>query len=119
MQENQTEMDISRVEREQKFHNQRFADDSQRSNKVGKFYKLAQSIKKEYEQLLMEKCKGLEIIEYGCGTGSYAFDLAKNQAKKVTGIDISPVAIEVATDQAMSEGIGGNRLFWVHGDKHS
>ncbi|WP_417033630.1 class I SAM-dependent methyltransferase [Dolichospermum circinale] len=30
----------------------------------------------------------MEIIEYGCGTGSYAFDLAKNQAKKVTGIDI-------------------------------
>lgn len=39
MQEHQTEMDISRVEREQKFHNQRFADDSTRSNKVGKFYK--------------------------------------------------------------------------------
>ena len=30
MQEHQTEMDISRVEREQKFHNQRFADDSTR-----------------------------------------------------------------------------------------
>ncbi|MDB9458642.1 class I SAM-dependent methyltransferase [Dolichospermum circinale CS-545/17] len=107
MQEHQTEMDISRVEREQKFHNERFADDSTRSNKVGKFYKVAESIKKEYEQFLIENCKGLEIIEYGCGTGSYAFDLAKNQAKKVTGIDISPVAIEVATAKAMSEGIEG------------
>jgi hypothetical protein len=53
MQEHQTEMDISRVEREQKFHNQRFADDSTRSNKVGKFYKVAQSIKKEYEKFLI------------------------------------------------------------------
>ncbi len=113
MQEHQTEMDISRVEREQKFHNQRFADDSTRSNKVGKFYKVAQSIKKEYEQFLIENCKGLEIIEYGCGTGSYAFDLAKNQAKKVTGIDISPVAIQVATAKAMSEGIEGNLSFEV------
>ena len=51
MKGNQTDIDTSRIEREQKFHNQRFADDSQRSNKVGKFYKLAQSIKKEYEQL--------------------------------------------------------------------
>jgi ubiquinone/menaquinone biosynthesis C-methylase UbiE len=113
MQEHQTEMDISRVEREQKFHNQRFADDSTRTNKVGKFYKVAESIKKEYEQFLIENCKGLEIIEYGCGTGSYAFDLAKNQATKVTGIDISPVAIQVATAKAISEGIEGNLSFEV------
>jgi ubiquinone/menaquinone biosynthesis C-methylase UbiE len=113
MQEHKTEMDISRVEREQKFHNQRFADDSQRSTKVGKFYKLAQSIKKEYEQFLIENCKGLEIIEYGCGTGSYAFSLAKNGAKNVTGIDISSVAIEVATDKAISEEIEENLSFEV------
>jgi ubiquinone/menaquinone biosynthesis C-methylase UbiE len=113
MQENQTEIDISRIEREQKFHDQRFADDSKRTNKVGKFYKVAQSIKKEYEQLLIENCKDLEIIEYGCGTGSYAFSLAKNGTKNVTGIDISSVAIEVATDKAMSEGIEGNLSFEV------
>ncbi|MFM5944117.1 MAG: hypothetical protein ACKO9G_12220, partial [Dolichospermum sp.] len=75
MSENQTETDISKISREQKFHNQRFADDSKRTNKVGKFYKVSQSIKKEYEKFLTENCKDLEIIEYGCGTGSYAFSL--------------------------------------------
>jgi ubiquinone/menaquinone biosynthesis C-methylase UbiE len=113
MSEHQTEIDILRVEREQKFHDQRFADDSKRTNKVDRFYKVAQSIHKEYKQLLMENCKGLEIIEYGCGTGSYAFDLAKNQAKKVIGIDISPISIEVATAKAMSEAIGENLSFEV------
>lgn len=33
MQEHQTEIEISRIEREQKFHDQRFADDSQRTKK--------------------------------------------------------------------------------------
>jgi len=113
MQEHQTEIEISRIEREQKFHDQRFADDSKRTNKVGKFYKVSQSIKKEYEKFLTENCKDLEIIEYGCGTGSYAFSLAKNGAKNVTGIDISSVAIEVATDKAISEEIEGNLSFEV------
>ncbi|MBN3892398.1 MAG: class I SAM-dependent methyltransferase [Nostoc sp. JL31] len=113
MLEHQIETDISRIEREKKFHDQRFANDSQRSKKVGKFYRLAQSIKKEYKQLLIKNCEGLTIIEYGCGTGSYAFILAKSQSKKVIGIDISPVAIEVAKVQALNEEIGENISFEV------
>ncbi|WP_199339772.1 class I SAM-dependent methyltransferase [Nostoc sp. FACHB-892] len=113
MLESQTETDISRIAREKKFHDQRFADDSKRSNKVGRFYRVAQSIKKEYEQLLIDKCKGLTIIEYGCGTGSYAFFLAKSHANKVIGIDISPVAIEVAKIQIINEKVGENLSFEV------
>ncbi|MBD2664829.1 methyltransferase type 11 [Richelia sinica FACHB-800] len=105
--------DKSRVEREKRFHDQRFADDSQRKNKVGRFYKITQSIKTEYEKLLMDSCQGSYIIEYGCGTGSYAFALAKNGATKVTGIDISPVAIEIATTKAIDEGLGDNIAFEV------
>lgn len=109
----QTETDISRIEREIKFHDQRFADDSKRSNKVGRFYKITHSIQKEYEKFLIEHCKGSTIIEYGCGTGSYAFFLAKKQAKRVIGIDISSIAIEVAKSQIISEGIEQNISFEV------
>jgi ubiquinone/menaquinone biosynthesis C-methylase UbiE len=113
MSEPQTQTDISRIEREKKFHDQRFADNSNRSNKVSRFYKIAQSIHQEYKQCLIKNCEGLKIIEYGCGTGSYAFLLAKYQVKKVIGIDISPVAIEVAKIQIINEGIGENLSFEV------
>ncbi|MGJ5675433.1 MAG: class I SAM-dependent methyltransferase [Nostochopsis sp.] len=43
----------------------------------------------------MKYCQDSRIIEYGCGTGSYIFSLAKNGAALVTGIDISSVAIEL------------------------
>ncbi|MCU0548157.1 MAG: methyltransferase domain-containing protein [Leptolyngbya sp. Prado105] len=88
-----------RVQREQDFHDQRFADPSIRANKVDRFYRIAHSIKQDYEQFLLASCCNKTVVEYGCGTGSYAFLLAENGAKMVTGIDISPVAIE----QAVSE----------------
>ncbi len=113
MLEKQTDTDLSRIQREQEFHNHRFADDSTRRKKVGRFYKVTQSIKQEYEQFLEKKCQNLQIIEYGCGTGSYAFSLAKNGADIVTGIDISPVAIQVAQQQAQKEGVTENTFFEV------
>jgi ubiquinone/menaquinone biosynthesis C-methylase UbiE len=111
MLENQTDKDPSRIQREKEFHDQRFADDSTRREKVGRFYSITQSIKNEYEQLLLDNSPESIIVEYGCGTGSYAFLIAKNGAKLVTGIDISSVAIEVAKAQAKVEEISNNISF--------
>ena len=43
-------------------------------------------------------------MEYGCGPGSYAFDLAERGAH-VIGVDISPVAIELARKNASTRGL--------------
>lgn len=103
----------SRLQREQEFHNQRFADEDIREKKVGAFYQVAQSIKQKYGQFLLQHCKGARVIEYGCGTGSYAFSLAHNGATTVRGIDISPVAIELAQAQAQAEQLEHNLSFQV------
>jgi len=113
MSEQQNQTDINRIEREQSFHDQRFADDSTRRKKTGRFYKITQSIKQEYGQFIEQKCKNQRVVEYGCGTGSYAFSLANNGAKLVTGIDISPVAIEIVQQQAQKEGVNKNISFEV------
>lgn len=104
---------LTKIQREQEFHDQRFKDDYKRRKKVSRFYKVTQSIKQEYEKWLGQKSPSLRIIEYGCGTGSYAFLLAKNGADMVTGIDISPVAIEAAQLQAYKEGVCENTYFEV------
>lgn len=92
-----------RIEREQEFHDLRYTDDSERKQKVGKFYSITSSIYQAYEQKLFDSSKSSKVIEYGCGTGSYAFKLAQSQAELVTGIDISPIAIETARQQAAEE----------------
>ncbi len=102
-----------RLYREKQFHDQRYANDRERQQKVGRFYKITTSITQEYQQALLTKCPTAKIIEYGCGKGSYAFELAKNQAELVTGIDISSVAIALAEQEADNQGIKDNIAFAV------
>ena len=103
----------TRLDREKEFHDRRFANDTERQQKVSKFYKITKSIQEAREKLLLSHCQDAKIIEYGCGKGSYAFELARNGAKLVMGIDISPVAIELAQTEAETKGLSENLDFPV------
>jgi SAM-dependent methyltransferase len=83
-----------RYERERAFHDERYHDDSDRA-RVEKFYEAGDASAERYRALLAQVGAGVRVLEYGCGTGSAAFDLAARGAD-VTGIDISPVAIAAA-----------------------
>lgn len=85
-----------RREREREFHNKPVDD---RWRKVEKFYDLTASSHALYHSLLLERCQGKRVLEYGCGEGSSAFLLAEHGGA-VTGIDISDVRIEHAREQA-------------------
>jgi ubiquinone/menaquinone biosynthesis C-methylase UbiE len=99
MSQNQNEFRLGRIQREQDFHDHRFSDPSLRDKKVDRFYRIADSIKQSYEHHILKSCRNMEVVEYGCGTGSYAFLIAKSEAKMVTGIDISSIAINQALTQ--------------------
>jgi 2-polyprenyl-3-methyl-5-hydroxy-6-metoxy-1,4-benzoquinol methylase len=100
-----------RIEREQQFHNLRYTDDQQRQQKVSKFYSITGSITQAYQHKILTNSQDAKVIEYGCDKGSYACKIAKNQAQLVTGIDISPVAIKVAQQQAAQENLSDNIAF--------
>jgi ubiquinone/menaquinone biosynthesis C-methylase UbiE len=53
-----------------------------------------------------------DVLEYGCGRGSAAFDLAASGAQ-VIGIDISDVAIDLATRRGAELGLGDRLRFRV------
>lgn len=99
-----------RLQREAQFHDHVFIDDSRQA--AGRFYAVAARSKQIYRERVLRDCAGLEILEYGCGPGSCAFDLARAGAR-VTGIDISPGAIELAQQQAEAEGLSGELRFEV------
>lgn len=100
-----------RKEREQDFHDSRFSDDSARQEKVGKFYRIAHSAKERYQASVLADTARSCVLEYGCGTGSLAFELSENESRKVTGIDISPVAIDMARAEAVKLGSPANLEF--------
>jgi SAM-dependent methyltransferase len=98
----------ARKERELAFHNHRFMIGTRISKKffgsegVEKYYTVTEGCRSFYRGRLQQGCKGKKVLEYGCGTGSDGFVLAR-QGARVTGIDISDVAVQQAAERAQLE----------------
>jgi SAM-dependent methyltransferase len=92
----------TRYERERGFHDAKYADIG--AGETEKYYSVLRSCYARYKQVVEYDCAGKEVLEYGCGKGSHAFELAARGAR-VTGIDISPVAIEVSATIAADRGL--------------
>ena len=67
------------------------------------YYSVVGASRAVYEDLLRARGAGRDVLEYGCGPGSYAFFLADLGAS-VLGIDISTTAIEQASAEARQRG---------------
>lgn len=105
-------MSDERLQREQEFHDHAFMDD--RRLTLGKYYAINRAADDTYAAALVAAVSGggQDVLEYGCGQGSAAFDLAE-RGNKVTGIDISPVAIVQADSRATEQGVAGQTTFQV------
>lgn len=97
-----------RLQREAAFHDEAFAGDARQA--AGKYYATARAAKRHYHELLTESAGSAQVLEYGCGKGSAAFDLAAAGAS-VTGIDISQVGIDEARQQAQVLGLQAQLSF--------
>ena len=108
---NENNLEIQRrLENEARFHDVSFTTDLRQ--KADKYYSIVTNSRDYYSKLINENIKGKKCLEYGCGTGSYGFGLAKEGAD-VTGIDISPIAIEVAKEIADKQGLNNQTEFLV------
>jgi SAM-dependent methyltransferase len=86
-----------RKTRERDFHDARFGAEESRA--ADRFYAITESSKDGYDSRLLDVKAGDRVLEFGCGPGSSVFKLAARGAQ-VTGIDISPVAVELAAREA-------------------
>ena len=64
------------------------------------------------ELLDLDNVEGKRVLDIGCGAGQYAVLLAKKGAI-VTGIDLSPVGIEVAKKTAAANDVEDRCTFFV------
>lgn len=94
-----------RIARERDFHNQRFAEESsQRESRARRYYDAIAYGFHEFRGRATVLSRGCSVLEYGCGDEILAYDLA-GTAKRVTGIDISDVAIAQAERTAQQRGL--------------
>jgi glycosyltransferase involved in cell wall biosynthesis/SAM-dependent methyltransferase/GT2 family glycosyltransferase len=100
-----------RLAREASFHDVAFAAHTRSS--TWRFYDAGRDAYDRYDELLHDMAApGSSVLEYGCGPGGRAFALARRGAI-VQGIDISPVAIEIARETAQERGVAQRTTFEV------
>ena len=58
------------------------------------------------------------VLDYGCGRGEESLKYLKNDAKKVIGIDISPVYIESAIEKVVEGGFNPEQYEFLTMDAH-
>jgi glycosyltransferase involved in cell wall biosynthesis/SAM-dependent methyltransferase/GT2 family glycosyltransferase len=103
--------DDERLAREASFHDHAFAAHTR--SRTWKFYDAGRDAYDRYDELLDAMVgSGSRVLEYGCGPGGRAFALARRGAD-VQGIDISPVAIDIARETARKRGVAHRTTFEV------
>jgi ubiquinone/menaquinone biosynthesis C-methylase UbiE len=103
-------MTDSRLKKEAEFHNKAFTGNTRAA--AGKFYAITARSKGFYADLIKQDCLDKNILEYGCGPGSQAFNLAANGGN-LYGIDIADAAIDLAKKEAIERGVADKTNFQV------
>lgn len=100
----------SRYAKERRFHDRSFSDNVRRE--TSRFYAITARSRERFEALVLARCAGKRVLEYGCGDYGYAYAMARHGAA-VTAIDLSDVAIGRCREIAQREGVAGRIDFRV------
>jgi SAM-dependent methyltransferase len=87
-----------RLKREADFHDERFSNAASPRAGADRFYAVAAPSYDRYKSLVSNNVAGKSVLEYGCGPGEFAMQLAEEGAL-VDGIDISPATIARAKEK--------------------
>ena len=92
-------MSLSEINlREKEFHNKLQSKSKGRFENI--FYKAISNCGEDFLIYLKNNAENSEILDYGCGVGSFAEKVIKYNPKKITGIDISETSINKAKKKA-------------------
>ena len=84
--------------REKNFHNKLQSKNKGRFENI--FYKAIYNSNEDFFTYLEDNSRNSEILDYGCGIGSFTEKIIKYNPKKIIGIDISEVSIDKAKKKA-------------------
>ncbi len=103
---NSTESVDPRIEREKKFHDDRFEDDPRKtSTGIGMTEMATRNALQKTYKTIAKYAAGSRILDYGCALGEASFIFVRYGADFVEAIDLSSVAVDQAKASAVEKGI--------------
>ena len=87
--------------REKEFHNKLHSSGNERSQ--NKFYKALNNLYEDFLVSLKNKITNKNVLDFGCGKGSYTEKVVYFNPSKITAIDISEKAIEIAKSKNLNK----------------
>ena len=105
--------DSARIRHERDFHDERYRDDQRAAQ--DKFYAGLDDSEGEFGRLVDRFRTGQRVLELGCGIDGIGYALAE-RGVEVVGIDISPVAVEQATEAAAARGLTSVRYLEMNAE---
>ena len=93
---------VDRIERERRFHDDRFAEDGEETR--DRFYDFVDGARQALARATETFGPGDRVLELGAGDSQTGWDLA-TRGVEVVSIDISPVAVERAREEARAGGL--------------
>ena len=106
------------IERERRFHNERFSHDVDPRTGLNKWYASVRHGPEMQNALVRQHARNKTVLEYGCSDGALSLDelYLPAQCHSLTGIDISDVAIKKATAKATKAGLTNARFLTMNAE---
>ena len=87
-------------QRERKFHNNlHLSEESNRKNQ-NKFYKALYGLYDDFSEKVRIETNEKDVLDFGCGTGSFTEKVLNFNPKRIVAIDISEEAIKIAKESS-------------------
>ena len=111
-------MNEDTLERERRFHNDRFSHDRDPRAGLNKWYASVRHGAERQNALVRQYASEKAVLEYGCADGGLSLDELNlpAQCHSLTGIDISDVAIQKATAKAELAGLRNVRFLTMNAE---
>ncbi len=81
------------------------------SNFLDKIFRWDMYVRYKYTLENSQPIAGKTFLDVGCGSGRYSLELARRDARKVIGLDVSKNMIEICKKGAAEEGLSDRTLF--------
>src|SRR5579863_5311500 len=66
---------------------------------------------------IWDEVRGRRVLDFGCGVGQEAIEIAKRGARRVVGVDIRRKVLDIAVRDAQSAGVAATCTFTMHTDE--